>query len=84
MPLGFFLMILSFFIFRIPVTWLSVLKKILSLPQIIFFVPGLLGMILMGFFAFSLDGKNVKSNWIEQIVNGISQICIFLGILFCR
>ena len=85
MPLGFLLMIFSIVgaSFRSQIVWQAVAKKIFLFPQIIFFALGILGMILMGVFAFTLDGKNLKSNWIEQITNGISQICIFLGILFC-
>jgi len=38
-------------------------------------------MIMMIVFAVKLDRSNVKSNWIEQITNGIAQGCFFVGLL---
>lgn len=82
MPVGLILMIAGIFVNRSAVTFGSVTDAILTMPSLIFFALGALGMTLMAVFAFTLDGKKVKSNWIEQITNGIAQICIFLGILF--
>lgn len=82
MPLGFVFMIISIILFRNQIDWKIVLNLIFSVPQIIFFFLGILGMIFMGIFAFTLDGKDLKSNWLEEITNGLSQIFIFLGIIF--
>ena len=43
------------------------------------FMP--IGMVLMSIFAFTLDSSDPKSNWIEQITNGIAQAAIFVGII---
>ncbi len=82
MPLGFVFMIISIILFRNQIDWKLISNLIFSLPQIIFFPLGILGMIFMGIFAFTLDSKDLKSNWIEEITNGLSQIFIFLGIVF--
>ena len=42
----------------------------------LFFSLFILGMILMSVFAVSLDQMNPKSNWIEQITNSISMVCL--------
>lgn len=82
MPLGFVFMIISIILFRNQIDWKLVSNLIFSVPQIIFFALGILGMIFMGIFAFTLNGKDLKSNWLEEITNGLSQIFIFLGIVF--
>lgn len=82
MPLGFVFMIISIILFRNQIDWKVVLNLIFSVPQIIFFFLGILGMIFMGIFAFTLNGKDLKSNWLEEITNGLSQIFIFLGVVF--
>jgi len=81
MPLGFLMMLFSVYRKRGDISYRMVIYKVLSFPSVIFFVIGFLGMVLMMVFAFTLDGSKVKSNWIEQITNGIAQIFIFLGVL---
>lgn len=33
----------------------------------------------MSIFAVKLDGTKVRSNWIEQITNAVTQGCLLLG-----
>lgn len=80
MPIGFLLMILGV-VFTKNASRLFI-NGFTSFPSIVFFIIGILGMVLMGICAFKLDNGQVKSNWIEQIINSISQISIFLGLIF--
>lgn len=81
MPVGFLLMLISLLVDYRKLSFASVMAGLFGLPSVIFFAAGLLGMILMGIFAVKLDNGNVKSNWVEQLTNGISQICICVGLL---
>lgn len=82
MPLGFLCMPVSLIVNRSRVNGAAMWAGITSLPSLIFFILGIAGMGLMFFFAFNLDSIDVKSNWIEQLTNGIAQCAFFLGILF--
>ena len=82
MPVGFLLMLLSV-IFNLKAIKLSaILSSVISMPSVIFFAIGIVGMVLMGIFASKLDSSDVRSNWIEQITNALAQGSIFVGILF--
>lgn len=88
MPIG-LLVLIAVFISAVKHTDFSLLlHTAVSLPYIIFFTffftLGLLGMILMSVFAFTLDSSKPKSNWIEQITNGISQAMFFIGVLLIK
>ena len=82
MPLGFVLMILAVILNRNAINLSVAFAAIVSLPSVIFFVIGLIGMVLMGVFAAKLDSADVRSNWIEQLTNAVAQAAIFMGILF--
>ena len=84
MPLGFLCMLVSLFVNVKQIHMDSILKGMVSFPSCIFFLIGLIGMVLMGVFAKKLDSRSVKSNWIEQFTNGIAQICIFIGLLLLK
>lgn len=79
MPIGFLMMLISTFLSHI--SFESFIKGFTSIPSVYFFGLGIFGMILMLIFAFMLNNKSLKANWIEQLTNGISQICIFIGLL---
>ena len=82
MPIGFGLMILAVILNRNAVDLSAVFTAVISLPSVLFFAVGLIGMVLMGVFATKLDSADVHSNWIEQLTNGVAQAAIFMGILF--
>lgn len=82
MPVGFLLILLSLFMGRANLSIPPLVSGFLSMPSFLFFLLGILGMVLMIFFAKKLDSSDVKSNWIEQFTNGLSQIFIFFGLLF--
>lgn len=81
MPLGLLLIVASLIINRSLINLSIVLNNLLSLPQITFFIIGVIGMIMMIVFGFTLDGTKKKNNWIEQITNLISQLCFLIGII---
>ena len=81
MPLGFALMLLAVILNRNAVDLHAVLAAVISFPSVLFFAIGVLGTVLMGIFAAKLDPADVRSNWIEQMTNGIAQAAIFAGIL---
>ena len=82
MPVGFLLMILAVILIRGTIDLSAVFSAVVSLPSVIFFAAGAIGMVLMGVFAVKLDSADVRSNWIEQLTNTIAQAAIFTGILF--
>ena len=82
MPVGFVLMILAVILNRSAINLSTVFAAIVSLPSVLFFAVGLIGMVLMGVFSAKLDSADVRSNWIEQLTNGVAQAAIFTGILF--
>ena len=81
MPVGFFVMLLALLIDRARLDAAAALAGLVSFPACIFFGLGVLGMVLMTVFAFRLDSSDPRANWLEQIVNGLAQACIFVGLL---
>ena len=81
MPAGFVLMLLAVILNRNAIDLSAVFAAVVSLPSVIFFAVGVIGMILMGVFAAKLDSADVRSNWIEQLTNAAAQAAIFTGIL---
>ena len=81
MPIGFAVMLLAVILNRNAIDLHAVLAAVLSLPSVIFFAIGLIGMVLMGVFGIKLDSSDVRSNWIEQLTNAIAQASVFTGIL---
>lgn len=81
MPVGFVLALLSLVVDRAKWSPVGVLAHVTAMPSLPFLIAGLAGMVLMGWFARHLDGRDAKANWREQAVNGISQLCIMLAIV---
>ena len=53
-------------------------KLLRLLPFLIIYA---IGMITMGILGKKLDSTKVRSNWIEQSVNAVSQLTLFAGLL---
>lgn len=81
MPAGFLLILLSLFVNQSRVSLTGIVAGFCSFLSIIFFILGIIGMGLMIVFSVKLDSSDLKSNWIEQLTNGIAQGAIFLGLL---
>ena len=82
MPLGFAMMLLAVILNRNAIDLSAALAAVISLPSVLFFAVGVIGMVMMGVFAAKLDSADVRANWIEQLTNAIAQAAIFTGILF--
>ena len=81
MPLGFLLMILGAVLSdRTQLT--TLLQAAVQMPSALFFILGILGLIGMILCAKKFDRRDVKGNWIEQIINAFAQGCVLLGVLF--
>lgn len=81
MPIGFCLMLISLIVKHSEISLAGIGAAFMSMPSLIFFVIGILGMVLMMVFAAKLDSSDVKANWIEQLTNGIAQAAFFVGLL---
>ncbi|MBQ0065448.1 MAG: hypothetical protein KBT48_06755 [Firmicutes bacterium] len=64
------------------VNWLSLFQAMCTMPSVIFFGIGIIGMALMGYMAKNCSQEDAKNNWIEEVINTLAQLCILLGILF--
>lgn len=82
MPCGFLLIVAGIIANFKTIDFKSVAADVFSLPSVIFFAIGIIGMVLMGVFAAKLDQTKSKSNWIEQITNATAQGAFLLGIIF--
>lgn len=81
MPIGLLLMVISVITNKNSINYGLIKNSILSLPSLIFFIIGVVGMIMMLVFGFVLDGSKKKNNWIEQITNAVAQLSFFIGLL---
>ena len=81
MPIGMLIMIAAVILKKSSVDFSGILSSALSFPPVIFLGAGVLGMILMTVFAFTLDSSSAKANFTEQLTNGIAQVCFFTGLL---
>lgn len=81
MPAGFALIAAALIVHRADLSGAAILAGVTGFPACVFFALGALGMVLMTVFAFGLDAGDVRANWVEQITNGIAQLCIFIGLL---
>ena len=81
MPAGFSLMLIALFADRSRWSAAAVVRHITAFPSLVFFLAGTAGILLLSRFACRGNGRDARTNWKEQIINGISQLCIMLGIL---
>ncbi len=81
MPIGFVFIVISLIMKRSEISLAGMGRAFMHMPSMLFFVIGILGMVLMMVFAVKLDSSDVKANWIEQLTNGIAQAAIFIGLL---
>jgi len=81
MPASLVLMLLGVFTERKSIEFGKIFSNVCTWPIAAFFAFGLIAMLLMAVFAFTLDASKTKSNWIEQITNCFAQLMILMGIL---
>lgn len=82
MPAGFALALLSLFVDRDLWSAAAVVRHMISFPSAVFFLAGAAGILTLVWFARHLNQQDAGANWKEQMVNGITQLCVLLGILF--
>lgn len=82
MPAGFLLMLLSIILAAGRISWGSLARGILSMPSLIFFLLGILGLAAMTVFFKKHDKTDVRNNWVEQTTNTFAQTMILLGVVF--
>lgn len=83
MPIGFLLIIIGMITGMNTAMWGHLGRCIISFPAVILFAVTFAGMICMGIFATKLDQTKSRSNWIEQITNATSQLCLLIGVIIC-
>ena len=81
MPVGFLVMLAALIVDRGNLSGAAIFAGLTDFPACVFFELGVLGMVLMTIFALWLDSSDPRANWLEQGVNGIAQMCIFIGLL---
>ena len=83
MPSGFLLMLLALVIACLEgeANLLGVLRACLGFPSVLFFIPGILGLVAMTIYVKCHDKSDAKNNWIEQLTNSFAQLMFLLGIL---
>ena len=84
MPIGFVLMIVGIIASKDNVNFGRLCSLASSYPINLFLIIFVIGMILMMVFAFLLDGRKLKINWIEQITNAIAQISLLIAALLLK
>lgn len=82
MPAGFVLATAALIADRNRWSPAAVLRHVTAFPAVIFFLAGAAGLFTLVFFARHLDHRDAAANWKEQMVNGITQFCVMLGIIF--
>ena len=82
MPAGFVLALAALIADRNHWSPAAVLRHMTAFPAVIFFLAGAAGLVTRVFFARRLDHRDAAGNGKEQMVNGITQFCVMLGIIF--
>ena len=81
MPIGFIMIIVGAITGRGAFDFSLFFHRATQMPNIIFFIITIIGMILMSAFAAKLDQTKAKSNWTEQITNAVSQLSLMIGMI---
>ena len=78
MPTGFLLIIVGAVRSE---TTSQLLQQTVKMPAILFFAMAAAGLILMVVCAKKFDRKDVRGNWIEEIINCVSQTLVLVGVI---
>lgn len=81
MPIGFIIMIIGFILYCLNNDISLFFNSLFNVTSIVFLIFGFIGLMLMIICSIKLDSRDLKSNWIEQIINSASQLFIFIAIL---
>lgn len=79
---GFLMMLVSFVLGWRSISWRGLWAAVTGFPSVVFFA---LWVALMGTMVWyrktRFQRNNARTNWTAQIINGIAQAALFLGIL---
>lgn len=78
MPVGFLLMIIGTIQSE---TAARLLRRVIEMPCVILFNAAAIGMILMLICGKKYDRKDIRGNWIEEIINCVVQAMALVGVL---
>ena len=78
MPVGFLLMIIGTIQSE---TAGQLLRQVIEIPCILYFIAAAIGMILMLICGKKFDRKDIRGNWIEEIINCVVQALVLVGVL---
>ena len=81
LPAGFALMVIGTIIADKTIR-ASLWSGVMSVPSLIFFILGIVGIAGMVICAAKMDKYDVKANLIEQIINSFAQGFVLIGVLF--
>ena len=80
MPAGFLLMIIGAYTAE-QAQVRGLLHAAVQMPSVLCFALAVIGLVAMIFCARKFDRRDVRGNWIEQIINAAAQGCVLLGVL---
>ena len=78
MPVGFLLMIIGTIQSE---TAAQLLHRVIEMPCVILFNAAAIGMILMLICGKKYDRKDIRGNWIEEIINCVVKAMALVGVL---
>jgi len=81
MPIGFLIMIVGFILYCLNNDITLFFNYLFNITSIIFLILGLIGLVAMIICSIKLDSSDLKSNWIEEGINSVTQLFIFIAIL---
>ena len=82
MSLGWILMIVGVMLNRSKVSFSYIWHAISTAPASIFFLLGLAFFVaFIAYFKTSFNADSAKDNWIEEILNAGTQVCILIGVI---
>ena len=81
MPIGFLIMIVGFILYCLNNDITLFFNSLFNITSIIFLILGLIGLVAMIICSIKLDSSDLKSNWIEESINSVTQLFIFIAIL---
>lgn len=83
MTIGWLTMIIAAVINSSKINLGAIWKAVSTAPAVIFFIAGIVAFIaFFTYFKTKFNADSAKDNWVEEILNAITQVCILLGVVF--
>ena len=82
MTAGWVMMIAALIINRSKLSFAGIWRAVSSMPACIFFILGIAFFAaFIIFFKTKFDADSARDNWIEEILNAGTQLCILIGVI---